>query len=65
MCRPNRKPREFSKEQPLSKGVKKYMENTNIKKTSPAAVAMAWLVVAIPLAYGVYYTALKALALFQ
>jgi hypothetical protein len=41
------------------------MENTNIKKTSPAAVAMAWLVVAIPLAYGVYYTALKALALFQ
>lgn len=41
------------------------MENTNIKKTSTAAVAMAWTVVAIPLLYGVYYTALKALALFQ
>ena len=41
------------------------MENTNIKKTSPATVAMAWIVVAIPLLYGVYYTMLKALALFQ
>ncbi len=41
------------------------MEDTNFKKTSPATVALAWLVVTIPLLYGVYYTALKALALFQ
>ncbi len=41
------------------------MENTNVRKTSPAAVAAAWLVVTIPLLYGVYYTMLKALALFQ
>lgn len=41
------------------------MENTDYKKTSPATVGLAWLVVTIPLLYGVYYTALKALALFQ
>jgi hypothetical protein len=41
------------------------MENTNIKKTLATAVAIAWTVVAIPLLYGIYYTALKALALFQ
>jgi hypothetical protein len=40
------------------------MENTNIKKTPPIAVAIAWTIVAIPLLYGVYYTILKALALF-
>ncbi len=41
------------------------MENMKVKKTSPATVAVAWLVVTIPLLYGVYYTAIKALALFQ
>ena len=41
------------------------MEDTNYKKTSPATVALAWLVVAIPLLYGIYYTVLKASALFQ
>ena len=41
------------------------MEEINYKKTSPATVAIAWAVVTIPLLYGVYYTALKALALFQ
>jgi hypothetical protein len=41
------------------------IEDTNIKKTPAIAVAIAWTVVAIPLLYGVYYTMLKALALFQ
>jgi len=35
------------------------MENTNIKKTSAATIAIAWLVVTIPLLYGIYYTTLK------
>jgi len=65
MCRRNRKRRESSKAQPFSKGVETIMENTNIKKTSAATVAIAWLVVTIPLLYGIYYTTLKALALFQ
>lgn len=41
------------------------MQETDYRKTSPAMVAVAWLIVTIPLLYGVYYTALKALALFQ
>ena len=35
------------------------------KATSPLMVAAAWAVVAIPLLYGIYYTAIKAAALFQ
>jgi len=35
------------------------------KQTSPITIAFAWIVVAIPLLYGIYYTALKAVALFQ
>ena len=41
------------------------MDHTDTKKTSPATVAIAWAVVSIPLLYGIYYTALKALVLFQ
>jgi hypothetical protein len=41
------------------------MEDANIKKTSPVAVAAAWLVVSVPLLYGIYYTTLKALDLFR
>ncbi|TCK75292.1 MFS transporter small subunit [Acidipila rosea] len=38
---------------------------TDEKKTSPAAVFLAWLVVAIPAAWGVYNTALNAAKLFR
>lgn len=47
------------------------MENTEEKriddgkKTSAAAVAIAWLLVGIPLAWGVFQTFTKSLALFQ
>ncbi len=34
-------------------------------KTSAAAVAFAWLLVGIPLAWGVFQTFTKSLALFQ
>lgn len=35
------------------------------QKTSPATILLAWLVVAIPAAWGVYNTVLNALKLFQ
>ena len=47
------------------------MENTkeirtgNGAATSVAAIAVAWLLVGIPLAWGVYQTFIKSLALFQ
>jgi hypothetical protein len=34
------------------------------KKSSPALVAIAWAVVSIPLAWGIYNTALNAAKLF-
>jgi hypothetical protein len=34
-------------------------------KTSPWAVVMAWIVVTLPLAWGVYQTALKSRPLFD
>lgn len=37
----------------------------NIKKSSPAAVLLAWLVVGIPLGWGVYNTLLSSMKLFQ
>ena len=33
--------------------------------TSPVSVALAWLVVALPAAWGVYNTVLRAAKLFQ
>jgi hypothetical protein len=35
------------------------------KLTSPLAVAIAWLVVALPLGWGVYQSVVKSLPLFQ
>jgi hypothetical protein len=35
------------------------------KKTSPILIMAAWFVVSIPAAWGVYYTLLNALKLFQ
>jgi hypothetical protein len=40
-------------------------EMTSTGKSSPAAVVLAWLVVGIPLAWGVSQTVIKSLALFQ
>jgi hypothetical protein len=33
--------------------------------SSPALIAAAWLVVAVPLAWGIYFTLLNAIKLFQ
>ena len=38
---------------------------TNENKTSPWLILAAWLVVSIPASWGVYYTLLNALKLFQ
>jgi len=38
---------------------------TDEKKTSPTLIFFAWIVVSIPLAWGVYNTALNAVKLFQ
>jgi len=35
------------------------------KKSSPALIALAWLVVSIPAAWGVYNTVLNAMKLFR
>jgi len=37
---------------------------TEEKKTSPAAIFIAWLIVSIPTAWGVYNTVLNAMKLF-
>jgi hypothetical protein len=34
-------------------------------KTSPIRILAAWLVVSIPAAWGIYYTLMNALKLFQ
>ncbi len=41
------------------------MKHASIEPTSALKVAMAWVVVTIPLLYGVYYSMLKAAALFR
>ncbi|HEV3167374.1 MAG TPA: hypothetical protein VGZ22_25415 [Isosphaeraceae bacterium] len=35
------------------------------RKTSPLTLAVAWIVVAIPLGWGVYQSVVKSLPLFQ
>jgi hypothetical protein len=40
-------------------------DHANIPSSSFAAIALAWLVVLIPAAWGVYNTVLKAAALFK
>ena len=37
----------------------------NTTKSSPAMIAAAWLVVSLPLAWGIYNTLLNAVKLFQ
>jgi hypothetical protein len=41
------------------------MPDTTAKPSSPATVALAWLVVLIPAAWGIYNTALRAANLFK
>ena len=41
------------------------MQEQNYKKTSPVTILLAWTVVSIPLAYGIYYTVVKAASLFH
>ena len=38
---------------------------SNVSTTSPLVIAAFWLVVGVPLAWGVYRTLLQALKLFQ
>jgi hypothetical protein len=40
-------------------------DTTAVKSSSPALIALAWLVVLIPASWGVYFTVLKAAALFK
>jgi len=37
----------------------------NVKKSSPAMILLAWLLVCAPLAWGVYNTVLNSMKLFQ
>jgi hypothetical protein len=39
--------------------------NTNVRTSSTAAVIFAWLLVGVPLAWGVYNTVLSSLTLFR
>ena len=39
--------------------------NENVKKTPTALIIAAWIFVGVPLAWGVYQTFIKSLALFQ
>lgn len=38
---------------------------TDTKKTSPALIALAWLLVGIPFSWGVYKSGLNVVKLFQ
>ncbi len=38
---------------------------TNEGTSSPVSIALAWIAVGIPLAWGVYQTVIKSLALFR
>jgi hypothetical protein len=38
---------------------------TSENKTAPILIAVAWFVVSIPAAWGVYYTLMNAIKLFQ
>lgn len=41
------------------------MAETTTQKTSPAALAISWLIVGVPLLWGVWETFKKSLALFH
>jgi hypothetical protein len=36
-----------------------------VKGSSPAVIALAWIIVVVPLSWGVYKSALNAIKLFQ
>ncbi|HEX3875768.1 MAG TPA: hypothetical protein VHW24_02200 [Bryobacteraceae bacterium] len=38
---------------------------TNVKKTAAGTIILAWLIVGIPLGWGVYNTLLSSMKLFQ
>jgi hypothetical protein len=41
------------------------MADTTVKKSSPALVAVAWLIVVVPAAWGLTYTVQNALKIFS
>jgi hypothetical protein len=41
------------------------MAEMNVKKSSPALIAAAWILVVVPTAWGLTYTVQSALKLFQ
>jgi hypothetical protein len=41
------------------------MAQETVKKSSPAAVAVAWLIVLVPTAWGLTYTVQNALKIFS
>jgi hypothetical protein len=41
------------------------MGNATIKKTSPALIAVTWLIVLVPTAWGLTYTVQNALKIFS
>src|SRR5580765_1950207 len=55
----------FKKRRSTKHKENKKMENENEKHTPAIAIAFAWFLVGIPLAWGVYQTFVKSLALFQ
>lgn len=40
-------------------------ENDGVTKSSPVSIALAWLVVVLPAAWGIYNTVLRAARLFH
>jgi len=45
--------------------IRRFIMSDTAKPSSAFAIALAWLVVIIPAAWGIYNTALKAAKLFQ
>jgi hypothetical protein len=41
------------------------MTEASVKSSSPLSIALAWLIVILPAAWGVYNTALRAANLFK
>jgi hypothetical protein len=41
------------------------MMSSPVRKTSPVSIALAWTLVTIPLAWGVYQSVVKSLPLFH
>jgi hypothetical protein len=41
------------------------MSTASVQKSSPLVIALAWIVVLLPLGWGVYQSVVKSLPLFQ